>query len=274
MIRRFGPRFCVPLVLAVVLVSAASWTARAQGGPAVLRLVRDIEADDSGPPGLAGLPFPPGTGVRLVLDEPNAGAASIVVPDAGDRGESPRLTIEIPDPINLAFAGRANGSVRLFLLDANRRELVQVGVGGAGPRVQRFDASAYGVDDPGGMTIDPARGWIFILDAAARKIVRVNAGRGGRISEIELPRGLAGLRGIAINPADGHLHLYSPSARELYELDGAGQLLALRDLSAAGPLDLKAMTFAPSTDRTDDPSQTHLFLACPHRSSPWRTQRS
>jgi hypothetical protein len=252
----------VLLMAAAAFVLPASWAARAQSVSPVLRLVRVIEADDIGAAGLPGLPFPPGTDVRLVFDEPAVGAASIVLPDAEDPGGLPRLTMEIPDPINLAFAGQAHGSFQLLLLDATRQELVRVTdrgdhVLGKWPRVQVFDASAYDVDDPRGMTIDPGSGQIFILDAPGQRIVRVD---GGRISEIAVPRGLAGLRGIAINPADGHLHLLSPSAGEHYELDGAGGFLTLRALPAAAPLDLRAMTFAPSTDRTDDPSQTNLFL--------------
>jgi hypothetical protein len=150
--------------------------------------------------------------------------------------------------------------------DAALGELIEMGIPSAGAatdtRVHRFSASAWGVAEPRGMTIDPATGEIFILDAAGQKIVRVvdGAGPGAQISEIDLPRGMSGLRGIAVNPADGHLHLLSPSAQQLYELDAAGRFLALRELSAPGPLDLQVMTFAPSSDRTDDPSQANLFL--------------
>jgi hypothetical protein len=271
MIRKPRLHFCVLLIPTVILAVAASGAARAQNGPAVLRLVRVIDADDIGAQGLAGLPLVPGTDVRLVLDEPTVGAATVVLSNVGSPGGSPRLTIEVPDPINLGFAGWADESFGLLVFDGTRAELSEVEIPRAGEvtpaRVRRFSASAWGVADPRGVTIDPASGRIFILDAAAQKIVRLDGGGlgskrypGERISEIAVPRGLSGLRGIAFNPVDGHLHLLSPSAQELYELDGAGRFLALRALSALGPLDLKAMTFAPSSDRTDDPSQTNLFL--------------
>jgi hypothetical protein len=251
-------------------VVAASAAARAQSGPPVLRLVRIIEADDIGAPDLVGLPFPPGTDLRLVLDTPSVGEASIVLPDAGEPAKAPRLKIAIPNAINLGFTGRANESVRLFLLDATRQKLVQIEVGAAGPRVQRFDASAYGVDDPRGVAVDPTSDRVFILDAARQKLVRLDGGDrlgerrpGEGISEIAVPRGLSGLRGIAINPADGHLHLYSPSARELYELDGAGRLLVLRALPARDGM---------VADRHFCHERTDRFGTCPARTELRRRQ--
>jgi hypothetical protein len=126
--------------------------------------------------------------------------------------------------------------------------------------VRRFDTSAYAADDARGLTIDPRDGQIFILDAGGRKLLRLEGETRRRRPDIALPRGLPEVRGLAAHPISGHLHLYSTSARELYEVDRAGRLVALRSLPAAAPLELKAMTFAPSTDRTDDPARTNLCL--------------
>jgi hypothetical protein len=280
--RRQIARLLVPQTLGLILAVAACPAARAQSGPPVLRLVRVIEADEVGASAMPGLPFPPpGSTVRLLLDEPAPGVASIFLPfvRGGSRAKFRGRRIEIPDPINFACTERADGSFGLLLLDGVREVLTRLEVEGATratrPRARRSRTSSWGVADPQGMTVDPATGRIFILDAAGHRVVSLEADPepppwrarrreparvDGRISEIALPRGLAGLRGIAINPIDGHLHVLSPGAQELYELDAAGRFLALRELSALGPIDPKAMTFAPSTDRTDDPSQAHLFL--------------
>ncbi|MEE8508265.1 MAG: hypothetical protein V3T07_04310, partial [Myxococcota bacterium] len=267
MIRRCLGLLCLLLAPAVALALPLSSTAWGKSG---VRRVRVIEADEVGPPGLAGLPYPPGTQLRLEIDQTTGGAAWLVLPDPeAGAGAPPLFRIEIPELINLAFARGTEGPPRLLWFDGTRNELVQIDLERPGarapPRVLRFDATSYGVHTARGMAIDPA-GRIFILDAARKKIVRVDqagsqpADPGDRVSEVDLPRGLAGLSGIAFDPANGHLHLLSPSARELYELDAAGRLLELRDLSAWGPIHPEAMTFAPSSDRTDDPSQTNLFL--------------
>jgi uncharacterized protein YjiK len=239
------------------------------GGADVLRYVRAIEADDVGPPGRPGLPFPPGSEARLVLDAPNQGAATIVLP-----GE-PDLSLEISDPINLAFAPWADGSAWVLALDTSRGELLRIEIGrpnGANsPQLQLLETAHYDIGQARGMTIDAATGQLYILDASRKKIVRIDAagapGPGlpptrldGPVAEIDLPKGLGALRGIAVDPANGNLHLLSASAHDLYEVDSEGRLVRLRDLSAWGPLQPHAMTFAPSSDRTDDADRSHLFL--------------
>ena len=170
LIWRLSPHLGLLVIPALSFVLAASATFSAPS-PAALELVRVIEADDAGPPGLVGLRFPPGTGVRLLLGEPTVGAATNVLVDAG-------LAIQISDPINLAFLGSVDGSSRLLLFDGTRDELIQVEFsqpgGATPPQVRRVDVSATGVDDPRGLTIDPGSGRIFILDAARRKLVQLD----------------------------------------------------------------------------------------------------
>jgi hypothetical protein len=116
---------------------------------------------------------------------------------------------------------------------------------------------------------------LFILDAAGPRIIRVDPGPGQsldgpaalrerRIQEIDLKQtGLVDLRGIAFNPADGHLYALSPARQALYELTDTGQLVATRDLSTLDDLRLlnpKAWSSAPSGDQTDDPAQMSLYF--------------
>jgi hypothetical protein len=67
------------------------------------------------------------------------------------------------------------------------------------------------------------------------------------------------LRGLAFDPETGHLHVYSPQTRELFELDLEGRAEAVRKLPE-GQGDPRAMAFAPSSDTTDPPERTSLFL--------------
>ena len=262
---RLGPRpWCIPLlvVVAAALAQTVAPVVLAQGDPPIPRLVRIIEADDGDDEGRSGTPFPPGTGAYLEFDRLN-GSASLHLP-----GASRSRSFALPDPINFSYARLAGGSSRLLLLD-DTHTLVQIEVPSAGaapaPRILRIDASVFGVHAPRGLAIDPTTGRTFILDAARRKIVIVDelAGPVRGITEIAVPAGLGDLRGIAFTPADGHLHLFSPSAGALHEFDGAGLLLASRQLPALGRVVPGALTFAPSTDGTDDPSRMNLFLAAP-----------
>ncbi len=264
------------LAAALALTQSSSVTAGARSGPAVLRLVRNIELDDYFDSfKFAGLPFPPGADTLLVLDPLASRRGSVDVGHGEARRSSPDLSVELPDTINLAFHAEAEGSLRLLLLDPAMQEFVQADAvaGAAAPaKLRRTSANPYDVgNDPQGMTVDPASGRTFILDATGQRIVvidgRVFESPRADVSQLDLPPGLTGLRGLAFNPEDGHLHVLSPIARELYELDATGQLVAQRDVPALGlldplgPFDPIAMMFAPSTDLTDEPSRMHLFLA-------------
>jgi hypothetical protein len=253
--------------LTLLLALAAGLEARAQSYVNELRWVTQIEADEAGPEGLAGLAFPPPRGpiVRLELAEGH-GPSSIFLPESGGMLG---LRLDVPDSINLGFAEGADGAIGLLLFDGTRHELTRVHVQSSGHAdVRRFDADAWGVADAQGITIDPTTGRIFVLDAAGHRIVRVESDPtdalsrpDDSISEIPLPEGLTGLRGIAFDRRSGHLHVLSPGNQELYEFDAAGRFLALRRFSGLGALDPRALAFAFSTDQTDDPSATHLFVA-------------
>jgi hypothetical protein len=266
------------LLMAAVLAGTqpSSVTAGARGGSPLLRLARSIELDDYFDSlELSGLPFPPRADTLLVLDPlvSRRGALEFFG-RGGGQGYSPGRSIELPDTINLTFDVQADGSFRLLLLDPSLREFIRADAltGSAGAaELRRTYANPYDIGDPQGMTIDPASGKIFILDAAAHRIVVIDDeifdSPIADVSQLDLPPGLTGLRGLAFNPEDGNLHVLNPIARELYELDAAGQLVAQRDVPALGPLDSLgpfdpiAAIFAPSTDLTDEPSRMHLFLA-------------
>jgi hypothetical protein len=255
----------VAVFVAVVAVMLAPGSpVHAQAGPPVLRLIRHIEADDYGAPGLPGLPFPPGTGVRFVFSGSEVGGASITVPNLVDP-ESPRqFRFAVSDSINFAFDASSGSAYRLMLVQGSH-DIAITDVEPTGRRAGLVNIGDHGIEVPAGMTFDPTTGTVFILDDVGGKVVSIDGMRLGDTrrraklaAEIALPRGLAGLRGIAVDPADGHLHVLGPTA--LYELDGAGRFLAVRSLPEDAPRNLRAMAFGPSTDRTDDPAQTSLFL--------------
>ncbi len=117
--------------------------------------------------------------------------------------------------------------------------------------MQRAAASAF----------DPDTGTRYVLDASGPAIVvQPPAGDPGRLP---LPD-LAGRRvsGIAFHPGEDRLYVLSPDARRLDALDGAsGDREQTYDLSSLALRDPGGMTFAPSTDSTDDPATMNLFVA-------------
>ena len=181
-----------------------------------------------------------------------------------DNAGSARLDATIQDPINVAYD---NGANRLLILQAQGKQLVEVLAGPDGHlapvTLTRHNVVYFGLQKPQGLTVDPATGDLFILDAAGPRIVRVSGPHdSGIVTVTDLgASGITAPRGIAFDPSTGNLHIATPSTKILYELAQTGGLVASRDLAQFELKDIQGIVFAPSGDQTDDPSSTNLYLA-------------
>lgn len=108
---------------------------------------------------------------------------------------------------------------------------------------------------------------IFSFISSATTIAQARTAYIRQVGVIEMKElgleqiGLVEASGIAFNPGDGHLYLLNAAAEVLYELTEAGQLVAIRDLSAFNLVVPEGMVFAPSRDQTDDAAQMSLYMA-------------
>jgi DNA-binding beta-propeller fold protein YncE len=253
------------LLLLPALVLGFGSVAGAESDLDSLRQVRIVEADESGPEGAPGIPFPPMSGLRLLPDIPYAGMATVLIPDGSDDVAS-MIPIELPDPINFALTGGEEGSYRLFMLDQTTGDLIEVQVQRAWgkAKLRAFGIGGLRLVEPSGMAFDHATGDLFILDAGRGTLVRVHGDLFYEATEVSLPPALAAstdLRGLAFDPRTQHFYILSPSAGELYEVDEVGSFRSLRSMTELGAFRALGMTFASSWDATDPPERTHLYLA-------------
>jgi uncharacterized protein YjiK len=172
------------------------------------------------------------------------------------------------DPLNMAFDGKRR---RLFVIEEGTHEILGLSVGADGlvDSQQITPAVRLGADlaTPRGMTLDQERGRLFVLASAASKILEIEleSGLDSRVVSLSdlasFESGEAAFRGLAFNSADGHLYLLGSGGNALYEITDSGRFVALHDVSPFGLSDPSGILFAPTSDRTDDPSATHLFFA-------------
>ncbi|HJS59092.1 MAG TPA: hypothetical protein VKA01_13405, partial [Vicinamibacteria bacterium] len=170
--------------------------------------------------------------------------------------------------LSLAFDARAQ---RLLALEARSGRLWMLPAGRDGvldaSLVASADVGHLAVHDPGGIAVDPRSGHLFILDASGPRLLRVVPDPDGGfeaagVTEVPLRAlGSASLRGLALHPVTGHLHLLGPDEAALYEVKPNGDLVATRDLSSVGLKNPQALAFAPSGDSTDHASEQNLFIA-------------
>jgi DNA-binding beta-propeller fold protein YncE len=236
--------------------------------PAYLRLERTIDAAEFGISQPEGLTFSPAAGALLLAATSPARVATIGLDD--DAAGELILPSALADLRNLAFDARAN---RLLVFDPATSALTVIDtqadgtLDAAGAAKSALAAGALAPADPQGMAFDTRSGRVFILDAAAPRIISLRpdteGGPGGapalEVADLR-PLGLAQPRGIAFNPQNAHLYVLDQADQQLYELADGGQVVSTRDL---GPLelgDLRGMVFAPSGDPTDDPAALSLYL--------------
>jgi PKD repeat protein/uncharacterized protein YjiK len=244
-----------------------------QTSGAEVRVARVIEPNQLGLANPAGLAFSPDAGSLLLVTRtpgtPPGSAADVeLITLDEDRAGTVRVAAAVTDPVNMAFDGSAN---RLLIFESENSQLIEIPAradGSLDPQtLRRIAAGSWGIENPQGLTVDPVSGRLFILDAAGPRILSIEADpqvglERPVVSEIDLAgAGSSSLRGLAINPTDGHLQVLDPAAQTLYELTETGEIVATRDLSGFDFRNPQGMTFGPSGDSTDDPLTMSLYVA-------------
>jgi hypothetical protein len=281
--RAFGlasPRAALALIsLAALLLPliGSVRSAQAQRPDSYWYEVRDIEAADLGAARLIGVAYSPSSDSFILVDAGGgaSGADLISFPRRGPGAGSGRLVAPVLNPLTLSYLPQYQS---LFFMDSKSQQLVEVRAGDAGQRatalqsVIRHGAASLGVVKPRGMTFNPLTGDIYLLDGTGAAIVRLSpdpvhgydldASPGGGLVRRTPLRSFSqlDLEGLAYDPEDNLLYTYSTEEHRIYALSGDGEISASFDITELGIEELGGLEIAPSTDGTDDPAQTNLFL--------------
>jgi DNA-binding beta-propeller fold protein YncE len=254
------------IVLAFLISLLSFWggtNVAAQEEPAILDLVRVLEADQTGVDHPIGLVFSEQRGTFLTVEagqwQPASAALDLVeLAVAEERAGSARIAAALEDPINMAFDNQAN---RLLILDMQGNRLLEVSADQAGqldPKtLKHYTLDLSALSNPQGVTVDPASGDLLILDGDEASIVRLSGSLDSpTVSVVDLD--IPSPRGLAVDPSTGYLNVAAQTEQKLYELSPDGNVLAWRDLSPFGLSDIQGMVFAPSGDQTYDPAEMSL----------------
>jgi uncharacterized protein YcfL/uncharacterized protein YjiK len=211
-----------------------------------------------------GLAFSPDANAFLLWQEGGSAEGITMYEESVDVQE---LNVLAADVRNIAFNGHTN---QLFALGSNNTQLAEISIDEKGLPVagsgtaQRHNLNSVNLQAARGLTFDPATGRMFVLNANGNQLVVLPdsvSTPGAKTSIISLKTLQAGsLQGIAFNPQDGHLYLSDASNHRLYKLTQDGKKVSEYDLSSLQLSNPKTLVFAPSVDRTDDPSNMDLFL--------------
>ena len=267
-------RMSLILVIAILNVFNPKPVVLAQTQPHPFKDIRSIYTAELGvsyPTGLVYLPQSKGfvlwggseTSEVQLLSEYEHPAGSLSLP------------VAVENPLSTAFDSQSNS---LFILNNSAAELVQIDLSQnnlqavSAKTIAKYNSRAYGIHNPQGLSFDPASGRLLILDAKGTRIVSIEpdplkgfdgdtVSQKGKINQLDIP-GLKNrqLRGLAFNPQNAHLYVAVPEEQKIYELDQTGQAVSILDLSSLQLTNIRALTFAPSADKTDDPTTMNLFV--------------
>jgi hypothetical protein len=258
-------------IVAGVLVALAA-TIDASAGVA---LVRRIEVGAT--PGIEG---PGGIALReapsafVVVDSHDAAGArrgriwTLDLSASGDGGAralaSAELALVENEPSGVA---RRPGRDTSLVLDADTLRLLEVDE--SGRAVSSLDLAALGARNPEGIAVDADGSRLWIADGRARRVLELTAeGRLAGAFDLD-PALFEDAEGIAYDAARDRLFLVSHRSALLAELSRDGELLGAWSLAALGAIRPHGLAIGPSSDPSDDPAATSLYVAdAMHRRRP------
>jgi len=241
----------VPVLLVVIFLSLLGngSVTLAQTNSAFVREVRVLETDEMGVSNPAGLVFSPKANAFYVMEGRKRGQTNtdlIKLTPFADRAGSARISAAIKDPRNMAFDKRLN---RLLIFQSSSNNLIEVKEkpdGNLDPKTMiRYNARHFGLVNPQGLTIDPASGNLFFLDATGPRLVQVAPEPDGTIdkaviSVVDLKSlGLVNASGIGEATEEPVKTLVPGESGEFSLLfdNASGQIKDIKVLPACAPVD-------------------------------------
>ncbi|HAL15546.1 MAG TPA: hypothetical protein DCP32_01965 [Anaerolineaceae bacterium] len=138
--------------------------------------------------------------------------------------------------------------------------------------VQSHDIRSLAIETPSGLAVDPVNSAIYILDAQGPRIHALKLGPDGSVIDlaghdiINLRKAAVGvsagqeLKGLVFNSTANTLFTVNTAQQVIYEISLDGDVLSSMEIGVLGLVNIQGLTFAPSSDQTDDPAEQSLFV--------------
>jgi hypothetical protein len=220
--------------------------------------VRTVWTNEFGVPRPRGLAYDPSRGEFLVAgDDPNGTRILRLGPDEDPRGSF--LLPQLANPRTLAFDGLR---ARLTAVDGDVRvEVPDRALTTGRPPTQRVPIDGLELEAPASATFDEQTDTWFVLEQTADTVALVVGETfSGPRDRLELSPSAAD-RLIAFHPSEDLLYVMDPDEGRVDGVDRDGNIATSFSLASSELFDPVAMTFAPSTDPTDDADNLNLYVA-------------
>ncbi|MGH2690512.1 MAG: hypothetical protein ACRDKW_17145 [Actinomycetota bacterium] len=146
----------------------------------------------------------------------------------------------------------------LYISDDDKQAIFVVRPGGDGQfgtsddDTDSFSVGRFGSGDPEDVAVDPVSGDLYVVDGVGKEVYHLVAGPGGTfgiVTHFDMGRyGAGDPEGIAYDPGRESLFVLDSKSKKVYELDTAGTLHTVIDVSAAKGGQLAGLTIAPASE--------------------------
>jgi PKD repeat protein len=266
---KIGSALIVLILLLVLLLGHDSATGEASEGH--IDLVTRLEVDRFGIGQPARLTSDLMTGTLLLNEGEDNSLHTIST--FGDLLATEKLE-NIPDSVEHIEYNARSGS--LFMFDPGQRQLLAIpwehGRSGGAASEGKRTAITLPLAATNGIAADPSSGDIYLLDGNSLHFIRVDAAGIGEqarsaspqaklVSTISLGGEVDVLQGLAFDPVSRHLFSTDPKRHQLIEFTLTGEQVKIYDLSPFNLPEPEGLAFAPSTNQTDAPANTSLYIS-------------
>lgn len=250
----------------------------------------DVEGDfDKAPGDDEGVVFPPGANaiIKAGLPEQEAVDRGSEAADLGLLGKpaAERPTFKLDDSINVTHDPNRKAPFLIVIEGPNNllSLIIRTPNGDVNPNsISGGDAAQLSdengdnlLEKPAGVTFDGRKLYVMNNGADGSALIgcRIGALRAGPAFKRAVERAKCDVtsmeavvdggrpRGIAFNPQDGHLYVFIPNKEEVVRMTTTGGLVDRHEVQELDLSDLKAVTFARSSDATDVEANFNLFVA-------------
>ena len=265
----------IPLLIIVALVGliTSAVVASTEKEDAYWDEVQRLDATELGVSDFSGLGYLPIENAFFTLVDGNRKLAVLTM--RGDLLSTNEISYPVINSHNLAYYPKSNGIFTINDIQGLAEPMAGINGNIFTPNQQTlgYAISLDNITDAQGVTFNPENGIIFVLDSIGPAIVEVFPSGDDmfswestkiveRIHKLTNPmfEEKLNLKGLAFNSENGNFYVYSEAEEYIYAVDDTGTIVSNINLSSIELDNLSGMTFAPSSDSTDDGSQMNLFL--------------
>ncbi len=165
-----------------------------------------------------------------------------------------------PEPTGIAYNPV---NKHLYITDDDAKKIYDISPGSDGiylnsdDVVTSFSVTTFGASDPEGIAY--GNGELYVSDGLNHKIYRISLS-GSLVNSFDVGSYATDVEGVAYHAGTNTVYIIDLYSRKVFEFSKTGSYIRTIDINAANPKNPGDLTFAPSSNTSDDPGNYNLYV--------------